>query len=219
MHAGTGSPDALMVVAQAEGGPDRLAAGLKVFLVPTDAHGLSRAEISVEVTSPELQYALFFDEVRVPADAIVGAQDGLAVLFTGLNPERISSAALLNGIARYAIDKAVEYARTRIVWNAPIGAHQAISHPLARAETMLAGSRLLTGERVAAAQLSGVGAARVVPRDQLEATALAAAEAIASLDPSLVGLARSTWGAGEREAVARAYENEIEGFLESTWAS
>ena len=82
--------------------------------------------------------------MRLPADAIVGAQDGLAVLFTGLNPERISSAALLNGIARYAIDKAVEYARTRTVWNAPIGAHQAISHPLARAETMLAGSRLLT---------------------------------------------------------------------------
>ena len=136
--------DALMVVAQGEGGPDNLAAGLKVFLVPTDAHGLSRAEISVEVTSPELQYSLFFDKVRVPADAIVGAQDGLAILFTGLNPERISSAALLNGIARYAINKAVEYARTRTVWSAPIGAHQAISHPLARAETMLAGSRLLT---------------------------------------------------------------------------
>jgi alkylation response protein AidB-like acyl-CoA dehydrogenase len=136
--------DALMVVAHGEGGPDHLAAGLKVFLVPTDAHGLSRTEISVEVTSPELQYSLFFDEVRVPADTIVGAQDGLSILFTGLNPERISSAALLNGIARYAIDKAVAYAQTRTVWQSPIGAHQAISHPLARAETMLTASRLLT---------------------------------------------------------------------------
>ncbi len=72
---------------------------------------------------------------------------------------------------------------------------------------------LLTGERITAAQLSAVGAARVVTRDELEGTALAAAQAIAALDLSLVDLARSTWGAGEREAVARAYEMEIEGFL------
>ena len=72
---------------------------------------------------------------------------------------------------------------------------------------------LLTGERITAAQLSGVGAARVVTRDELDGTALAAAQAIAALDSSLVVLARSTWGAGEREAVARAYENEIEVFL------
>ncbi|WP_111719535.1 acyl-CoA dehydrogenase family protein [Homoserinimonas sp. OAct 916] len=154
--------DALMVVAQGEGGPDGLAPGLKVFLVPTDAPGLSRTEIAVEVISPERQYSLFFDDVRVPADAIVGAEDGLAVLFTGLNPERISSAALLNGIARYAIDKAAEYARTRTVWDVPIGAHQAISHPLAHAETKLAGARLLT-EKAArdfdAGQNAGLSAA------------------------------------------------------------
>ncbi|MCL3819596.1 acyl-CoA dehydrogenase family protein [Aeromicrobium wangtongii] len=149
--------DALMVVAQAEGGPDDLPAGLKVFLVPTDAPGLTKTEISVDVISPELQYSLFFDDVRIPADAIVGAQDGLAILFTGLNPERISSAALLNGISRYAIDKAAEYARTRTVWNAPIGAHQAISHPLAHAETMLAGARLLT-EKAARDHDAGVHA-------------------------------------------------------------
>lgn len=149
--------DALMVVAQGEGGPDGLEPGLKVFLVPTDAAGLTKTEIAVDVISPELQYSLFFDEVRIPADAIVGAQDGLAILFTGLNPERISSAALLNGISRYAIDKAAEYARTRIVWNAPIGSHQAISHPLAHAETMLAGARLLT-EKAARDHDAGVHA-------------------------------------------------------------
>lgn len=72
---------------------------------------------------------------------------------------------------------------------------------------------MLTGERITAAQLSTVGAARVVARDELAGAALAAAQAIADLDLSLVGLARSIWGAGEREATARAYENEIEGFL------
>src|SRR5690606_20691485 len=108
------------------------------------------------------QFSLFFDRVRVPADAIVGGEKGLGVLFTGLNPERILSAALLNGISRYAIDKATAYARERVVWGAPIGTHQAIAHPLARAETRLAAARLLTLESARAAdrgETGGVAAA------------------------------------------------------------
>ncbi|GGM45970.1 acyl-CoA dehydrogenase family protein [Dactylosporangium sucinum] len=136
--------DALVVIANAEGGPESLPPGPKAFLVPTDAPGLKRTEIKVEIISPERQYSLFFDDVRVPADAVVGGADGIRVLFTGLNPERILSAALLNGISRYAIDKAAAYARTRRVWGVPIGAHQAVAHPLAKAETALAGARLLT---------------------------------------------------------------------------
>ncbi|WP_436838749.1 acyl-CoA dehydrogenase family protein [Nonomuraea cavernae] len=130
--------DALLVVARAED------AELKAFLVPADAPGITTSPIEVEIVSPERQYSVFFDDVRVPADAVVGPDAGLAVLYAGLNPERIVSAALLNGIARYAIDIAADYARKRTVWNVPIGAHQAISHPLAKAETALAGARLLT---------------------------------------------------------------------------
>lgn len=84
------------------------------------------------------------------------------MLFTGLNPERILSAALLNGISRYAIDKACVYARERVVWQQPIGAHQAVAHPLARAETRLAAARLLTLEASRAAdrgETGGVAAA------------------------------------------------------------
>ncbi|WP_110241598.1 acyl-CoA dehydrogenase family protein [Nocardioides gilvus] len=136
--------DAMVVIANAEGGPDQLPPGPKAFLVPSEVEGLSKTEIQVEIISPESQFSLFFDRVRVPAHAIVGGEKGLGVLFTGLNPERILSAALLNGISRYAIDKATAYARERVVWGAPIGTHQAIAHPLARAETRLAGARLLT---------------------------------------------------------------------------
>ncbi|MEU8250608.1 acyl-CoA dehydrogenase family protein [Nonomuraea sp. NPDC048916] len=130
--------DALLVVARAED------AELKAFLVPTDAPGITTSPIEVEIVSPERQYSVYFDDVRVGAGAVVGPDAGLAVLYAGLNPERIVSAALLNGIARYAIDIAADYARKRTVWNVPIGAHQAISHPLAKAETALAGARLLT---------------------------------------------------------------------------
>ncbi|WP_141578389.1 acyl-CoA dehydrogenase family protein [Actinomadura sp. WMMA1423] len=129
--------DALLTVARA--GDE-----LKVFLVPTDAPGLTRTPIDVEILSPERQYSVFYDDVRLPGSAVVGPDAGMAVLYAGLNPERIVSAALLNGIARYALDIAVDYARERTVWDVPIGAHQAVSHPLARAETALAASRLLT---------------------------------------------------------------------------
>ncbi|MFS3126890.1 acyl-CoA dehydrogenase family protein [Nocardioides sp. Bht2] len=154
--------DAMVVIAQAEGGPDQLAPGPKAFLVPVDAPGLSRSEIEVEIVSPERQYSLFFDDVRVPAEAVVGGEKGLGVLFSGLNPERILSAALLNGIARYALDKAVAYARERVVWDQPIGAHQAIAHPLAHAATRLAAARLLTLEAARATdrgETGGVAAA------------------------------------------------------------
>lgn len=72
---------------------------------------------------------------------------------------------------------------------------------------------LLTGERVPAAQIAALGAARTVARDDLESSAHEAAVAVAALDPALAALARSSWGAGEREAAARAYEAEIDAFL------
>ena len=61
-------------------------------------------------------------------------------MFHGLNPERITGAALGVGIARYALTAAARYASDRKVWSEPIGAHQGVSHPLARAkiETELA---------------------------------------------------------------------------------
>ena len=50
----------------------------------------------------------------------------------GLNPERIMGAASAVGMGRFAINKAVDYVKTRQVWKTPIGAHQGLSHPLAQ---------------------------------------------------------------------------------------
>ncbi len=124
--------------------------GLGLFLMDVDAPGLTAQEIDVEITSPERQFTLFLDEVQLPAESVVGEPGaGLSVLFTGLNPERIASAALLNGIARYALAKGARYASERVVWDVPIGAHQGIAHPLARAHVLLEASRLLTARAAA----------------------------------------------------------------------
>ena len=114
------------------------------FIVPTDAEGFTKQVIPMDIAMPEKQFTLFLDDVRVPADALVGdASAGLAQLFAGLNPERIMGAASALGMARYALDKATEYARTRQVWSVPIGAHQGIAHPLAHCAIQVELARLM----------------------------------------------------------------------------
>jgi alkylation response protein AidB-like acyl-CoA dehydrogenase len=115
-----------------------------LFVVPTDAKGFTWQPIPMEFMAPEKQFTLFIDDVRLPLDALVGDEDaGLMQLFAGLNPERIMGAAFSNGMARFALEKAVDYAKTREVWGKPIGAHQAIQHPLAKVKVELEMSRLL----------------------------------------------------------------------------
>ncbi len=82
-------------------------------------------------------------------------------MFAGLNPERVTAAAMSNGISRYALAKATQYARERTVWKAPIGSHQGLSHPLAECYILLTQARLLTAR---AAELcdSGANAAEAV---------------------------------------------------------
>ncbi len=104
-----------------------------LFVLPTDTPGLSWTKIDMEIISPESQFQVFLDDVRVPADALVGSEDAaIAQLFAGLNPERIMGAASAIGLGRFAIDRAVQYVKTRQVWKVPIGAHQGLSHPLAQ---------------------------------------------------------------------------------------
>jgi alkylation response protein AidB-like acyl-CoA dehydrogenase len=115
---------------------------LSLFIVPAGAPGLTARQLPVAVQLPERQFTLYFDDVRLGPDALVGAEgDGLRQVFHGLNPERITGAAAGVGAARYALGKAAEYARTREVWGQPVGAHQGLAHPLAKAkiETELAG--------------------------------------------------------------------------------
>ncbi|HEX6347089.1 acyl-CoA dehydrogenase [Umezawaea sp.] len=126
------------------------ATGPALLIVPTDAAGLTYRPIEMDIVSPEKQFTMFFDDVRLPSDALVGSEDaGLAQLFAGLNPERIMAASFATGMARRALDKAAEYARTRSVWGAPIGTHQGLSHPLAQCAIQVELARLMTQKAAA----------------------------------------------------------------------
>jgi alkylation response protein AidB-like acyl-CoA dehydrogenase len=122
-----------------------------LFVVPTDAPGFSFTPIPMDFVSPELQFQVFIDDVRLPADALVGDEDGgLVQLFAGLNPERVMAASFATGLARYALTKATGYAKERAVFrDAPIGSHQAIAHPLAQAHIQVELARLMTQKAAA----------------------------------------------------------------------
>ncbi|MFF7354324.1 acyl-CoA dehydrogenase family protein [Streptomyces filipinensis] len=142
--SGVDIADAVLIVGRTE---DARTGRLKpcLFIVPTDAEGFHRHPIDMELSAAEKQFELVLDDVRLPSDALVGDEDaGLLQLFAGLNPERIMTAAFAIGMGRYALAKAVEYARDRSVWKTPIGAHQAIAHPLAQAHIDLELARLMT---------------------------------------------------------------------------
>lgn len=119
-------------------------AQLSLFVVDVDTPGLTKQKIDMEMVTPENQYTLFFDNAEVPADRLVGTEgDGLRQVFQGLNPERITGAAIGAGLGRYALDKAAAYARERKVWDVPIGSHQGIAHPLAKAKVEVELARLM----------------------------------------------------------------------------
>ena len=88
---------------------------------------------------------VFFDDVRVPTDRVLGEVDqGFKVLWDILNPERILAAAGGVGHAELALRLACDYARTRIVFGRPIGANQGVAFPLAQAKAQTELARLMT---------------------------------------------------------------------------
>ncbi|TNC22986.1 acyl-CoA dehydrogenase family protein [Amycolatopsis alkalitolerans] len=147
--SGVDEAEAVLVVGRTE---DAKTGKLKpaLFIVPTNTPGFEYRQIEMDLVSADKQFGLFLDDVRLPYDALVGSEDAaLAQLFAGLNPERIMAASFSVGIARYALEKGVEYAKQRNVWGAPIGSHQGLAHPLAQAKIELELAKLMTQKAAA----------------------------------------------------------------------
>ncbi|MEL0082042.1 MAG: acyl-CoA dehydrogenase family protein [Gammaproteobacteria bacterium] len=119
--------------------------GFTLFMVDLKAPGVTIQAMDIPVMIPEKQCEVFFDNVELGPDQVVGEVDrGFAILFDVLNPERIVVAAMAVGLGRYALKQAVEYAGDRKVFGAPIGSHQGLAHPLAHAYTEIEMSALMT---------------------------------------------------------------------------
>jgi alkylation response protein AidB-like acyl-CoA dehydrogenase len=148
--SGVEDAEAILVIARKR--EDDGSLGLPLLLiVDVDSPGLEKQAIPMAVRGADRQWQLYFDDVEVPAERLIGESEevGLRAAFDGLNPERIMGAALSVGTGRRALDLASAYARERVVWSQPIGAHQGISHPLAQAKIELELARLMTHKAAA----------------------------------------------------------------------
>ncbi|RKS04628.1 hypothetical protein DFP74_0188 [Nocardiopsis sp. Huas11] len=203
--SGVDVADAVLVVGRVQNeSTGRLGAAL--FVVPTDAPGFEARPIEMDLVSPDHQFQLFLDDVRLPDDALVGDPEaGLLQLFAGLNPERIMAASLATGSARHALDRAVAYAKDRRVWrDTPIGAHQGLAHPLAQVKIELEQARLMTQHaalRYDSGDDAGAGeAANMAKYAAAEACVRSVDQAVQTLGGN--GLA-SEYGLGAAIAAAR----------------
>jgi hypothetical protein len=202
--SGVDEVDAVLVVARhVDENGQRLLPSL--LIVPTNTPGFTYQPIEMDIISPEKQFTLFFDDVRLPAEALLGSTDaGLAQVFAGLNPERIMAASFSTGIARFAMERATDYARNRQVWDTPIGAHQGLSHPLAQCAIQIELARLMTQK---AAALYDAGLDREAGEAANMAKYAAAEAAVTTVDQAIQvhggnGLA-SEYGLGALLAASR----------------
>ncbi|MDG5778581.1 acyl-CoA dehydrogenase family protein [Haloarculaceae archaeon H-GB11] len=114
--------------------------GLTMFLVPLeeayDQGGLEIAQIDKTASNFVHSYELFFEDLRLPAENVIGEEgNGFYQMLDGLNEERLTIAAECIGLGEAAIEAGVSYANNREVFGAPIGSNQAIQHPLAEAHS------------------------------------------------------------------------------------
>jgi acyl-CoA dehydrogenase len=132
-----------LLLARTDGQPGSFE-GLSLFLVDLDPEHVDIAPIPKVGRNAIASCEVAYDELPVPGWRMVGERGrGFQHILHGLNPERILLAAMSCGLGEVAIRRASRYACEREVFGRPIGANQAISHPLAKAHMQLAGAKNL----------------------------------------------------------------------------
>ena len=136
--------------------------GLTLFYTDLDRKTVEVREIEKMGRKAVDSNLLFIDGLRVAERDRVGAEGrGFEYILHGFNPERILVAAEAVGLGRAALQRAAEYARTRIVFDRPIGQNQAIQHPLAKCWAELEAANLMAFKAAAlydAGQACGIEA-------------------------------------------------------------
>ncbi len=169
----TNSPYADYVVVFAVTDPEAAArrkGGISAFLVPTDAKGLAiESIIRMYGHIGGDEGVLVFDDVRIEPHQLVGALDkGFAIGLLGVSLGRVYNMARAVGLARWALEKAVDYAKVRHTFGQPISAYQGVTFPLAE-----------SAMEIHAAHLMGLNCAQILDRGQPAVKEMSMAKAFA----------------------------------------
>ncbi len=143
--SGVDECQAILVVTRSGVDPDTGRGRLSLFVVDTDTPGLDKQVLPVEITAPEKQYTLFFDNVQVEADRLIGAEG------RGAAPGVLRAQPRAHPVGRHRQRhrplrprQGGRVRQDREVWGTPIGRHQGIAHPLAKAKIEVELARLMT---------------------------------------------------------------------------
>ena len=119
--------------------------GMSVLLVDlreAAADGLTIKPIRTMMNHSSTE--LFFDDVPVPAENLIGEEGkGFRYIMDGMNAERILIASECIGDGKYFIEKSVNYAKTRKVFNREIGMNQGIQFPIAECYSQIEAASLM----------------------------------------------------------------------------
>ena len=142
----TNGPVADVLLVYAKTAPEKKQHGISAFIVESSFKGFRVAQKLDKMGwrgSPTGE--LVFDECRVPAANRVGGEnEGVGIMMSGLDIERVIGAFYAVGIAQRAVDLAVEYASVRKQFNRTIGEFQLVQGMLADMYTELEAMRALT---------------------------------------------------------------------------
>ncbi|MEM1948708.1 MAG: acyl-CoA dehydrogenase family protein [Candidatus Caldarchaeum sp.] len=118
--------------------------GLGIFVFESRRSGVTFEPLDIELYSPETQYTVYFDDVELTDENLVGRPDrGVEVLFDGLNVERMLIAACSVGLGDHVLNRAVEYGKQRVVFGRPVGSYQGLQFRMARAKAHVEAARVL----------------------------------------------------------------------------
>ena len=119
--------------------------GFSVFLINIEQakeSGLKIAKIDSMINHHSCE--LFFDDVFIPDESIIGEEDkGFRAIMDGMNAERILIASECIGDGKYFIEKSVNYAKTRKIFNREIGMNQGIQFPIAECYSQMEAASLM----------------------------------------------------------------------------
>ncbi len=134
----------LLVARTSERREEKPTDGISLFLIDVNKEAMGLQAIPKMGRNAVASYEVFLDDYRIPGSALVGEEgNGFRQLLDGLNPERILLSHEAIGIGRVALDRAIDYANERVVFNRPIGKNQGIAFPLAEALARLDAARLM----------------------------------------------------------------------------
>ena len=127
----SGIADYYLIMAKTD--PEAGYKGIAVFIVPKEAEGLTIGKFEKKMgMRGSGTCELSFDNIRLPADALVGKEGrGFMIAMEALDGARISIGSIASGLMQHAMDKAVKYARERTTFGKPIYKYQAVGFKFA----------------------------------------------------------------------------------------